>query len=164
MKPNRAFLFALGLLIATPGGIFTALMWRSGARAIAMDEWIPTPCFIEKSSVVSRTHNRIAPEFTAKLAYRYEFNNRSHTSTQFELRGQKWSKKPQKFQKIVAQYPTGTQQTCFINPENPKQAVLKKDSKAPLYSIWFPLLFVIGGIGIPLSPNFRKQQQKPTQP
>jgi hypothetical protein len=38
--------------------------------------------------------------------------------------------------------------TCRVDPANPDFAVLKPDSLAPGYSIWFPALFVIGGPGI----------------
>ncbi|MFP6880316.1 MAG: hypothetical protein VCA34_05170, partial [Roseibacillus sp.] len=30
----------------------------------------------------------------------------------------------------------------------PSFAVLKRDSKAPGYSLWFPIIFVVGGLGI----------------
>jgi hypothetical protein len=37
---------------------------------------------------------------------------------------------------------------AFVNPAEPDFAVLKPDTKATGYSIWFPLLFVVGGLGI----------------
>jgi hypothetical protein len=37
---------------------------------------------------------------------------------------------------------------AFVNPAQPDFAVLKPDTKAAGYSIWFPLLFVVGGLGI----------------
>jgi hypothetical protein len=35
-----------------------------------------------------------------------------------------------------------------VNPAEPSFAILKTDSLAPGYSIWFPALFVVGGLGI----------------
>ena len=35
-------------------------------------------------------------------------------------------------------------------------AVLKKDTKAALFSIWFPCLFIVGGAGMILSALFRR--------
>lgn len=47
------------------------------------------------------------------------------------------------------QYPTGSSRTfCFVNPAAPDEAVLQHGSRAALYSIWFPLLFVLGGCGM----------------
>ena len=48
----------------------------------------------------------------------------------------------------IKEYPAGKTTTCRVNPNNPDFAVLKPDSLAPGYSIWFPGLFVIGGLGI----------------
>jgi hypothetical protein len=45
-------------------------------------------------------------------------------------------------------YPPGSAQTCFVNPALPAEAVLEHASRAALYSIWFPLLFVVGGLGM----------------
>jgi hypothetical protein len=38
--------------------------------------------------------------------------------------------------------------TCRVHPRDPDFAVLKPDSLAPGYSIWFPALFVVGGLGM----------------
>ena len=36
--------------------------------------------------------------------------------------------------------------TCFVNPADLTFAILRHDTRAPLYTIWFPLLFVVGGL------------------
>lgn len=58
-----------------------------------------------------------------------------------------------KAQRIVERYPVGSEDTCWVNPQNPKQTVLKHNSKAVLYTIWFPGLFVIAGLGIAVGSN-----------
>jgi hypothetical protein len=40
---------------------------------------------------------------------------------------------------------------CLVHPQNPALAVLKPDSLAPGYSIWFPGLFMIAGLGITIN-------------
>jgi hypothetical protein len=45
-------------------------------------------------------------------------------------------------------YPVGAEITCYVNPQKPEQSVLKHDTRAALYSIWFPILFVVGGLGM----------------
>jgi hypothetical protein len=42
----------------------------------------------------------------------------------------------------------GMNTECFVDPQNPQLAILKPDSLAPGYSIWFPGLFMIAGLGI----------------
>ena len=41
--------------------------------------------------------------------------------------------------------------TCYVNPVEFNSAYLKPDSLAPGYSIWFPALFVVGGLGMVIS-------------
>ena len=53
-----------------------------------------------------------------------------------------------KAEKMAEKFPEGSRQTCFVNPSDPAFAVLKLDSKGPGYSLWFPLLIVVGGLGI----------------
>jgi hypothetical protein len=48
--------------------------------------------------------------------------------------------------KKIEPYAVGAQTTCFVNPDQPDMAVLRHDTRAALYSIWFPLLFVFGGL------------------
>jgi hypothetical protein len=45
---------------------------------------------------------------------------------------------------------------CWLDPDLPEMVVLKKDSKAALYTIWFPFLFIIGAVGMIYSALFRR--------
>lgn len=72
------------------------------------------------------------------------------TSDLFTLRGRSWSSDPAKARQQAEAYPPGTRTTCLVNPDNPDIAVLKPDSLAPGYSIWFPGLFVLAGSVISL--------------
>jgi hypothetical protein len=48
------------------------------------------------------------------------------------------------------------QTVCYVNPSDPTIAILKHGTRAALYSIWFPLLFVVGGLGIAWTAIRRK--------
>jgi len=152
MNSNRGLLVFLGIFVAIPGIVFTLLMARSANRAFKMDQWIATPCQIRICQIQTRTLNQTAPEYSLNLQYSFTYNQESHLSSQFELRGKKWTKDPEKISKLTQKFPSGHEATCYINPNNVNQSVLKKDSKAPLYSIWFPILFVVGGLGMAISP------------
>ena len=54
-------------------------------------------------------------------------------------------------QAILAQFPPGTETIAWVNPANPAETVLIRDKRTAIYSIWFPCLFVIGGLGIAAS-------------
>ena len=149
----------MGIFVAIPGIIFTLLMARSANRAFEMDQWIETPCHIQLCQLQSRNLSQTAPEYSLNLHYTFDYKGKKHHSSQFELRGKKWTKDAEKIQQLTKKFPSGSQATCFVNPNQTNQSVLKKDSKAPLYSIWFPILFVVGGLGMALSPFFTKKKK-----
>ena len=54
----------------------------------------------------------------------------------------------QRAQERVKDFPAGGSALCWVNPDAPQEVILRHDSMAPLYTIWFPGLFVVGGAGI----------------
>ncbi len=58
--------------------------------------------------------------------------------------------------KKIEQYAVGTETVCWLDPDLPEMVVLKKDSKAALYTIWFPFLFIVGAVGMIYSALFRR--------
>jgi hypothetical protein len=35
---------------------------------------------------------------------------------------------------------------AFVNPHDPTEVLIEHETKAPGYSIWFPALFLLGGL------------------
>ena len=129
------------------GGLFIFLMGRSYLRAKEMREWPTVPCVILSSSIEERQHDPYSPvEYSHQIIFGYEWQDQAHTSDLVSLRGSKWSSKPQPIEQSLTRYPAGSQQLCHVNPQDPQLAVLELDSLAPLYSIWFPALFAVGGV------------------
>jgi hypothetical protein len=56
----------------------------------------------------------------------------------------------------LEQYPVGKEVTAYVNPADPEFAILEHSSKAALYSIWFPCLFMVGGVGMIISALRKK--------
>jgi hypothetical protein len=53
-----------------------------------------------------------------------------------------------KAEKLQGRFDSGREVTCYVNPGNPADAILLKPTKAPGYTVWFPGLFVVGGLGM----------------
>jgi hypothetical protein len=144
---GRWFLIFIGLSVATLGFLFVWLMAQSGIRAIQMRSWDRLPCRILRSEITERRNDPLsAIEFSHAVLFGYDTASGSKTSDQLSLRGSPWSSQRAKSEASLKKFPVGSKMICFVNPENHAQAVLKPDSLAPLYSIWFPGLFVIGGL------------------
>ena len=146
---GNLYLILVGLILCAAGGCFTWLMWRSLDRANAQEAWVAVPCQILESRVQERKlAEHIPGEFAHKVLFGYEFGGEARTSELLSVRGVSWSTNADKAAGLVEKYPAGTTMECYVDPEDPDRAVLKKDSKGPGYSLWFPVLFVIGGVGI----------------
>jgi hypothetical protein len=146
---SRVYLSFIGLALALAGGVFFALMWRSFQRARAVEHWPVVPCLILSSGTEERQVDPNGPvERRFAVLFGYEWEGRPYESELVKLRGSGWSSKADITTAYIEKYPEGSQRQCHVNPEKPEEAVLEKESKAAGYSIWFPGIFVIGGIGM----------------
>jgi hypothetical protein len=146
---GRVFLALLGAFLVLIGSSFVYLMGRSYLRASEMRDWPEVPCVILSSSIEERKHDEISPtEYRQEILYGYEWRGQAFTGDHLTLRGSPWTSNRLTAEQRVAEFTVGQSTTCRVNPSTPSIAVLKPDSLAPGYSIWFPALFVVGGIGI----------------
>ena len=146
---GRWFLIAVGLATALLGALFVWLMARSYLRAKEMHGWPEVPCVILSSVIVERLHDPESPvEYRLDILFGYVWEGEPRTGDRVTLRGNPWTSKLPLAENRAAEYPPGLETTCRVDPENPDFAVLRPDSLAPGYSIWFPALFVIGGLGM----------------
>lgn len=149
MKAATIFLVVLGLMIAALGSFFTMLMWKSYQRAAAMHSWPQVEAMVLSSGIEERQHDEFSPlEYRLEILYGYEWKGKGMTSGRLTARGNPFSNKRGAAEKQLEKYPAGKKIVAFVSPVDPAYTVLKPDSKAPGYSIWFPLLFVLGGSGI----------------
>lgn len=147
--PGSLYLILVGLFLCAAGGVFTWLMWRSYDRASAQRTWQEVPCRILESRIMERQIGDNVPgEFGLHVLFGYQFAGESRTSELLSLRGVSWSRDRSRAEARAARYPVGTESVCHVDPAEPDRAVLQVDSKAPGYSLWFPLLIVAGGLGI----------------
>lgn len=151
-KINRAgswYLTAVGLALCLISGLFLWLMARSFLRARDMAQWPQVPCLILRSEVAERRiAENVAPDYRLSVLFRYEFAGVDYESNRWGLRGSMPRSERQAVEELVVQYPEGSKQTCWVNPRDPSMAILKPDSRAAGYSLWFPALFFLGGVGM----------------
>lgn len=146
---GRLYLAAIGISLALMGALFFWLMWRSFDRARHMAAWPEVRCVIISSELEERRIDpNSPPEYRANVVYGYDFNGTARTSEHLTWRGNPWSSKLEATQKRLDHFKPGTSTVCRVDPQNPDFSVIEVDTKAPGYSIWFPALFVIGGLGI----------------
>jgi hypothetical protein len=144
---GRLFLSGIGVLLMLVGLVFSWLMWRSFQRAGEMREWPEVEAVVLRSAVGERRIGG-APEFRFEVLYGYEWQGEKLTAERWKLRGSPWSKRPDEALALAGRLPAGSRVLCRVDPDDPSVAVLEPDTRAPGYSLWFPLLFVVGGLGV----------------
>jgi hypothetical protein len=153
-KAGAIYLFGIGLFLFFLGAGFCWLLAKSYGNASDTRKWLETPCLIIRSDLGKRSELNISPEYRWEVAFKYQFEGEDNISETYKPRGQRWRNSIEKVKPMLEQFPVDKKTICFVNPEKPtdpskpRQAILAHDTKAAGYSIWFPALFSIGGIGI----------------
>lgn len=139
----------IGLLLAVLGGAFVAILGRGYLKAKETLEWEEVPAVILVSSIKERRIGPTVPvEFGHEIIYAYQFDGESYQGERTGRRENGFYKDASKLGPVIEEYPVGSKVTAFVNPESPGEAVLRHETRAPGYSIWFPGLFVVGGLGV----------------
>lgn len=145
---GRYWLVGMGLMLALAGAGFTYGLWGAWRKAEETRHWLPIPCRIVSSQVVSERpspHSNIAHR--VEVRYRFDFQGQSLFGERIK-RVQGPTAHEAEARKKQEAYPVGMETTCWVNPADPTQTVLQHSGRGALYSIWFPLLFVAGGLGM----------------
>lgn len=145
---GRLWVGGLGLCLALAGAVFTWVLWVAWQRAEETRRWPQVTCRIELSRVARELPTPNSnPAYRAELRYRYTWAGVEHTGNRLK-RVDSPSQHEEVIQARIAPWKAGMEAVCHVNPADPRMAVLKHDTRAALYSIWFPLLFVLGGLRI----------------
>ncbi len=139
----------IGFLLVLAGGAFTWLLGASFGKAHEQRSWAEVPAKIASVKKEKRRWEASpAPEYRVLIHFDYEYEGETYRSSRFELRGNSWTGKTSKINRLLENYTKGSKHLAYVDPEEPSLAVLKLDTKASGYSIWFPLIFVVGGVGV----------------
>lgn len=142
---GRLWLAAMGLFLAAAGLLFTWVLWTAWQRAEETRRWSAVPCRIVSARVVSeRPTPNSNPTHRAEIRYEYRVGDQTYTGSRIK-RVDSASQHEDNARRKLEAYPVGSETVCHVNPADPTLAVLRHDTRAALYSIWFPLLFVAGG-------------------
>lgn len=156
---GRFWKATVGLLLIVVGSVFVDYLWSSYRRAAVMDAWVEVPCRIESIGVDDSGRNqRGLPKYTLELSYRYEYGGESRVGKRLKRLPTEASDL-RKLKGKLEKYAAGSTVVCHVDPADPAAAVLEKDTKAALYTIWFPFLFILGGAGMILSAVFRRTRE-----
>jgi len=125
---GNIYLMFLGLLLVGMGAFFMFIMWLSFQKASSTRAWLEIPCKIVRSEQALSIQPNRNVEYQWQGEYLYTVEGR--------------------VEKVLEKFPAGAETVCFVNPEDHSFSILKHDSRGAGYSIWFPGLFAVGGLGM----------------
>lgn len=149
--PNQGIgiLGGMFLLLAGLGAyvMFLGLPLSTGLRSF---RWVPVPCVVESAKVRS-VHHHADVSFTVywpDIVYRYQVNGISHRANVYNASdvGSPWYYGSRN---TVRLYPAGKKATCYVNPDDPFEAVLDRTlSGTQWFGLWPLIMAVLGAAGI----------------
>ena len=148
------FLFGIGFLYL--------LVIQPAIDAYRARGWQQVPCVILSSQVRSHASSD-GTTYSVDILYRYSVAGTSYKSNRYSFFTGSSSGYSGK-EKVVNQYPVGSTSLCFVNPEDPTEAVLSKELGRELLWGLLPLLFVMVGLGGILFSLRFKSMRKSTFP
>jgi hypothetical protein len=117
---------------------------------IAARQWNAVPCHI-LASKVEENSDKHGLTYTVKIKYAYTVNGKDYRCTRYQFTQNATSAREPKA-RVVAHYQRGSAVVCYVNPKNPSEAVLDRETVPPLWFGLFPLVFMgIGAMGAVLS-------------
>lgn len=155
-RAARLFKAGVGAFLVVLGAGVTALLFVPYRRAMETRSWTSVPCVVTRSELQLRQLGG-AQEWRVLLGYEYEWKGAKLGGTRWRrvsfLEGgdaevSRKSAHRGVAESLAAKYPVGLRTQCHVNPGEPSDAVLEHHTKAPIYTLWWPLLFAAGGAGI----------------
>ncbi len=142
-KYGLAALFAVFAIVG--GGMLYPLGIKPIAKTIAAESWAVTPCHVVQAEVRSHDSDD-GTTYSIYILYQYEFHGQTYKSDRYDFVGGSSSGYRGKA-RTVALYEAASNPVCYVNPDNPSEAALKRGFHAKLLLALFPLPFLLIGIG-----------------
>ena len=108
--------------------------------------WEARDCEVLSSHVRRHDSDDGEDTYSIDIEYRYEVDGRVHTSDRYDFMGGSSSGYAGKAA-VVERHPPGATVTCWVDPEDPSQAVLDRSFRAVYLIGLFPLVFLAIGVG-----------------
>lgn len=145
-------MMALSLCIMGLGWYFSyRLTIRPMRLASEAKKWEETDCHIEESILGQKVYQQEGHEMKSLLywpdiKYSYEFRGKPYTSNRYSFDVSPTTNK-QAALDIVNTYLKGYDKKCYVNPDDPTQAVLRAHFKPGLLNILAFGILAAGGMG-----------------
>lgn len=132
-------------LFAAMGGLFLFFFARGASQVVAARGWEEVPCEVVSSEVREHSGDD-SSTYSIEVTYRYRYDGRDFESSRYQFLSGSSSGREGK-QRVVDRLPPGGPCVCWVDPENPSEAVLERGFTSMYWFALIPLVFVLIGAG-----------------
>ncbi len=117
---------------------------RPLAGVAGSSDWKETPCTV-LSSEIEVNEDTEGDTYQAVIKYEYAVNNKRHEGDRYSFMGSFRSSGRSGKEAIVRKYPKGAKRVCYVDPDDPNEAVLNPNLTTEMWWGVFPLPFFLSG-------------------
>ncbi|WP_269523347.1 DUF3592 domain-containing protein [Coraliomargarita parva] len=149
-KKGRFFGVFFGFPFFAMGAAFCWFMaLHPIVKSVTSGDWPQVRCVITKSYVDSHSDSD-GTTYSIEIEFRYRYEGNVYTGGSYDFNTASSSGSSGKH-KVVRQYPVGSEQTCWVNPSDPTEAVLSRKIPGIVYLVIpFTSIFMLIGLAIML--------------
>ncbi len=109
-------------------------------------QWPAISCRVISSRVLSHSGSKNGTTYSVDILYSYTVEGRDYRSSRYDFMGGSSSGYSSKTA-VVAQYRPGTTARCYVNPDDPSDAVLEREFTPAMLVGLIPAVFLFVGVG-----------------
>jgi hypothetical protein len=147
-QASKGLSLVIGLAFTLIGG---GMSWwtlvKPGLKVADARSWTEVPGVVEFSRVVSIRGNKGSRTYRPEILFRYEVGGRTYRSSAVTFFSGSSSGLESKKQ-LVDRHPAGARVVCWVNPQNPADAVLNRDFSALAWLGVLALVFFLIGVAV----------------
>ena len=136
-------------------------------RYFASLNWVRTPATIISSQFDSKMARSSGSDsdtiYRANIVYEYWYDDIMYRGNRYDVAesGGYSNAGVDEMRQAVQKYPVGKSTYCWVNPDNPSEAILERTLMTQRFLTWagFPLLFIFAGISIIVSGIGRPRRE-----
>jgi hypothetical protein len=143
--PRWILVLFFGVFFLAGSGFFYGFFLRAYFRIQEARSWVETPCTIVSSKVESHTGGD-STTYSINMVYSYTVDGVEYKSSRYSFMTGSSSGYSGK-RAVVEANPPGHKTVCYVDPENPIEAVLERGFVADMWFGLIPAVFILVGAG-----------------
>lgn len=166
-KLTTILVIFFGIFFLFGAGFFVPFFLLPALRVVEARSWQPVPCEIVTSGV--RTHaGEDGSTYSVEALYRYRLGGREYVADRYQFLGGASSGRAAKAA-AVERISAGAVTTCYVDPEDPFDAVIERGFTRDYLFGLLPLVFVLvgaGGLGFVIygARSLKREAARPSWP